>query len=164
MAMNAALEVKRGGGFTLVELLIAVVVVGVLLSLAAPSFSGFIANQQVKTASNDLFSAFTYARSEAVKRNQSASLQAIGGDWVNGWRVVFDGATLRQWDAPGGIAVSATVTTVSFLGNGRTSASAALVFSLCDEQGRADVAKREVRVDMSGLAGVQRAGSDCNDG
>lgn len=162
--MNAALEVKRGGGFTLVELLIAVVVMGVLLSLAAPSFSGFIANQKVKTASNDLFSAVTYARSEAVKRNQSASLQAISGNWNNGWRVVFGGVTLRQWDASGGIAVSATVTDVGFLGNGRTSVGASLVFSLCDEQGRADVAKREVRVDMSGLARVQRTGSDCNDG
>jgi len=53
-------------GFTLVELLIAVAVVGVLLMLAAPSFRDLILMQRMKSIHAQLVTDLQYARAEAV--------------------------------------------------------------------------------------------------
>jgi len=53
-------------GFTLVELLIAVVVVAVLATLAAPSFRDLVLMQRMKGIHAQLVSDLQYARSEAV--------------------------------------------------------------------------------------------------
>jgi type IV fimbrial biogenesis protein FimT len=90
-------------GFTLIELMISIAVLVILLAIVAPSFRQVIANQRIKTASFELFSALNYARSEAVKRNASVTLQSgatANGAWNTGWRLVDPAdATkyLRSW-------------------------------------------------------------------
>ena len=72
-------------GFTLIEVLIVIVMIGVLLAIAAPSFVTFTASQRVKTASFDLYAALTFARSEAIKRRQAVTVApAAGTDWATG--------------------------------------------------------------------------------
>ena len=66
----------RSAGFTIVELMVALIVLIVLLAMAAPAFNKIVANQRVRNASFDMFSAMNYARSEAVKRGVPISLQA----------------------------------------------------------------------------------------
>ena len=56
------------GGFTLIEVLIVIVMIGVLLAIAAPSFVTFTASQRVKTASFDLYAALTLELGEAAAR------------------------------------------------------------------------------------------------
>src|SRR4051812_38092652 len=56
----------HGRGFTTVELMVAVGIVAILAALAAPSLLAMIATQRVKTATFDLYSAMSYARSEAI--------------------------------------------------------------------------------------------------
>ncbi len=53
-------------GFTLIELVVAVAIMGALTMLAAPSMSEWAANQRVKKATRSLANAFTVARSGAV--------------------------------------------------------------------------------------------------
>ena len=48
--------------------MITVTLLAVLLAIAVPSFQQLILNQGVKTAAFDVFSAFEYTRSEAIKR------------------------------------------------------------------------------------------------
>src|SRR5450830_1885053 len=76
-------------GFTMAELLIVLAIVGILASLAAPSFSQFIKSQRIKSMATDLNASLSLARSEAVKRNKNVTLSPdVGtGFWQNGWQI-----------------------------------------------------------------------------
>lgn len=90
---------ERQRGFTLVELMITLVVLAIVIGLAAPSMLDLIRSNRIETASNELVSAFNYARVEAVKRGQRVSAcpstngtSCSGTAWQNGWIVFVDGA------------------------------------------------------------------------
>ena len=61
-------------GFTLIELMVTLVVVAVLVTIGAPAFTTFIANQRLSTQANDLISDLVFARSEAVKRSSAVTI------------------------------------------------------------------------------------------
>lgn len=56
-------------GFTLVEALVTVSILGILLAVAAPSFVDWIATQRVKSSASELLTDIRFARGEAIKRN-----------------------------------------------------------------------------------------------
>src|SRR5512133_2253989 len=94
-------------GFTLVELLVTLAVAGILASLAMPSYREFVANQRIKTASFDLMSSLTLARSEAIKRAAQVTVAPAGGTWANGWSVTSpDGVVLLQQLALPGLTIA----------------------------------------------------------
>src|SRR5262245_2755893 len=55
-------------GFTLMELMMALAVIGVLAAVTIPSFNEFRLNSRMTSAANDLLAALNVARSEAIKR------------------------------------------------------------------------------------------------
>ena len=71
-------------GFTMLELLIVVVVLGIVAAMAVPNFLGWVANYHIKAAANDLYSNLQYARINAVKQNKQ-------------WAVVFDTANKKYY-------------------------------------------------------------------
>ena len=102
---------RRSSGFTLVELMITVTLLAVLLAIAVPSFQQLILNQGVKTAAFDVFSAFEYTRSEAIKRpGETVRLRAgavSDGAWSTGWRLLNGANTvLRSWRVAPNITVT----------------------------------------------------------
>jgi len=57
-------------GFTIVELMITLVVVVLLMSLAAPSFSSLVQKRRITSVSEQLASFLVVAQSESVKKNR----------------------------------------------------------------------------------------------
>jgi type IV fimbrial biogenesis protein FimT len=130
------------GGFTLLELLVAVTAALVLLLVAAPSMSAVINSMKLTSASNDLMSHMYLARNEAIKRNgrvvlcksSNGTSCATSGGWEQGWIVfhdtnnngVIDGGELviaRQQALPGALRLTGNQNVakyVSFEASGAT--------------------------------------------
>jgi len=85
-------------GFTLVELVIAIALLGVLIALASPSFSLWIRSAQVRTVAETLQNGVRTAQAEALRRNRQvvffltddepglgAEASANGSNWVIRW-------------------------------------------------------------------------------
>ena len=65
-------------GFTIIELMTALVVAGILLAVAIPSFRELLARNRVEGVAGELSTDLQYARSEAVSRNAQVGLIAEG--------------------------------------------------------------------------------------
>ncbi len=66
-------------GFTIVELMTVLVVAGVLLTIAVPSFTDLMAKRRFEGQTNEFVTDLHYAKSEAVQRNRSIELRTGGG-------------------------------------------------------------------------------------
>jgi type IV fimbrial biogenesis protein FimT len=80
-------------GFTIVELMVSIAVLGVLVVMGAPSMRGVLENSRIRTAGESMKYGLALARSEAVRLNTPV-------EFVNqaaGWQVlrVIDGTQLH---------------------------------------------------------------------
>lgn len=100
---------RKDRGFTMIELIITVLILGILTTMALPSFRNFIASQRIKSASFDLMSMVSLARSEAIKRNTNVTVTPAGGNWQNGWTVAAGANTLGTQNALTGLTIDCWV-------------------------------------------------------
>ena len=64
-------------GFTIIEVMISLVVLGVLISLGAPGFVEWLQNQQIRAAAEATLNGLQVARGEAVRRNTPVRFQLV---------------------------------------------------------------------------------------
>jgi type IV fimbrial biogenesis protein FimT len=96
-------------GFTLIEMMIALLVVGILFAMALPTFSVWIANTKIRNGAEAVLNGLQYARNEAVKRNTTIEFEITSGTaWVV--TVVSTAAELQRRAEEGSSDVSATAT------------------------------------------------------
>ena len=68
---------RRQPGLSLIELLVGVAIVGLLVMIAAPSFSRFIAVQRLRSISAALVTDIQFVRAEAASRNTEVVLKFV---------------------------------------------------------------------------------------
>lgn len=178
---------SAGRGFTLLELMIAVAVAAILVTVAAPGMSDLIRRQQASSGINELVYSMRLARSEAVTRKRSVGVCVGDGDqcldsndWHRGWLVFVDidddgdcgsivdgscsdgGRVLHRGGVAGGFEISATGPVSS---NGLVSfdhrgfaPNHLSTFTLCDARGTAE--PRAFTLQMSGRIRKQAPDTD----
>ena len=145
----------RATGFTIIEMMVVVGVLGILAMVALPSMQGLIANQRVRNVTTDLMVTLMFARSEAIKRNAQINIVPTGGDWSAGWTVqTTGGTTLRGQDAPSGVTAAGPVGNLVYQGNGRVVGNAAIQFTF-RSAAVSTVSMRCLVIDPSGRPNIQ---------
>ncbi|WP_439607942.1 GspH/FimT family pseudopilin [Hydrogenophaga sp.] len=90
---------RAESGFTIIELLVTVVLLGILASLAAPTFTDMFRRFRVDTAREEFMASVNLARGEAIRQGLPVVIRRATGcgtaltdnqDWSCGWRVFAD--------------------------------------------------------------------------
>lgn len=135
--MNAIARAHpRHAGFTLVELVVTLVIIGVTSAIALPAFNGLIRSNRVSAQSNELVASLALARTEAIRSNSpllgnrdvvlcpSANGLACSASWGDGWivaRRVDDVVTtvLRHVQSPNRMQINSAQVEIVFDNRGR---------------------------------------------
>ena len=154
-------------GFTLIELMVTLCVLVVVMAVAMPSMSDFLANNQVVAAKSSFAGAVALARTEAAKRGRVVILQALGdgpagNEFINGWEIVADddgngsaGANetrLRRAAATLDKTRLGGAPSLAFRASGALVGTAAVVYTVCRVSGSS--AGYSITVTPSGVADV----------
>jgi type IV fimbrial biogenesis protein FimT len=157
-------------GFTIIELMLAIMVLSIVVAMGVPTLSSTIQNNRLASQTNSLLSTLNYARSEAVKLGSSVTIcgssdQAAcnSSNWEDGWIVFRDsngngavnaGETILRVQEPlsGGntLRTSGFSSASNLVFNSRGMLAATGTFVLCDSRGASDA--RGVVMNISGQA------------
>jgi len=81
---------KNQYAFSLIELMMAVAILGILMTAVLPDIRYAINNNRITTRANEFVSVFHLARSEAVTYGKPVRIIPIDGDWNKGWKIWRD--------------------------------------------------------------------------
>ena len=175
MTSRRTLSEMHSSGFTVIELMIAVLLLGVLITLAAPGFQSFIVSTRLTGQTNDLVATLSLARSEAAARGKTAqvcqaatatscSSSTTDTGWANGYIVWADtngnsamaSTEIIKYIQPldGGVSVTASNPgPIAFRAFGGLVGNSAWTFTLCSP---GEVKGRQITVSATGRATAMR--------
>lgn len=137
-------------GFSLVEVMVTVVILGILALIVVPGFGNLLSNNRAQSMTQGLRTAVALAQSESMRlRNtvrlcgsNAAGTACNGGtNWSAGWLVVTDldgdgnDEVVRSWEpSAGGPAVTSSAANIRFGSLGTPSAAMNVSVSVDGEQ------------------------------
>jgi type IV fimbrial biogenesis protein FimT len=100
----------RQSGFTLIELIIVMILVGILVAIGVPSYKSITTSSRMSAESNALLGDLQYARAEAVREGEpvtvcisssGTSCDTASTSWQEGWIIFTDLNDDQKVDAAG---------------------------------------------------------------
>lgn len=176
--------IQRIAGFSLTELMVAVVVVGILSAIAVPSMRAIIQNMRITSQTNEFISDMNFARSEAIKRaandvtvcksnnptDAAPTCLATGTDWGVGRIIFIDsdadgildaGEVLLRVREPleGSNTLTNAANLIVYTRTGAKSPATRVDFNLCDTRGVAF--GRQISIDLTGRTVLSKPPAGC---
>ena len=141
--------------------MIVISVMGILATIAGPSFNEMIGNNRITTQTNQMILAFQVARTEAVKRGRPVNLVATdGADWANGWKVQDENNNVLQdfEEVPSGLTLVSANGYTSFQFDGSGVVNRIDTLTVC----KTDLDGRNIMVTGSGRTRLINSGVTCS--
>jgi len=145
------LDKHSNKGFSAIEIVIVVAILGVLSSVAVPSFMGWIANNKIESSAIGLRSVLSAARVQSISKGENTRVEFSAGSVVScvsriaeaSCDSAIDADKLKTfaWDS-GKVSVNSAgslSTTIVFNPRGRlTPRQNTIIMSVCDDRGSAN--------------------------
>jgi type IV fimbrial biogenesis protein FimT len=166
-------ERRAIGGFSLIEMLVVLALIGIVTMLAAPSFNSAFLSNRLAAYANSFVASAQLARSEAIKRNRpvhvcrstDGATCAGSGTWQQGWIVWSDDNSNGTLDAGEAVvqiqqAISADYQLNSSAGGYDLAfqpvggGSSAATLKLCRASPNAGAQERQIKIDATGRPSV----------
>lgn len=154
-------QIQRG--FTLVELMVTITVLGILLAVALPSLTDVMLGGRLGSYANNLLASAYLARGEAIKRNSVVILCAssngtgCAGNWEQGWIVLAGTAVIQHQQAlPSGLKMteSGGLGSINFQPTGVGATQATL--TVCRATPSAGKQERVISIGATGRASITK--------
>lgn len=176
MVLNNDMKKLNQSGFTVIELMVVVAMLGIITAVGLPSLRSMLITSEVVETTNDLVLVMKRARSEALKRGRDVRVcsstdgktcSGTANNWGSGW-ILFDDANnngqvdedqgeliwVKEIDDGSQLTVTATATAFDvFVDYGYTGVLAGGVsggFDICSGYGVDGYPRREIRISVSG--------------
>ena len=97
---------NKDQGITLIEAMITLTIAAILMSMAAPSFSNWIRNTEIRSIAESLRAALQKARAEAISRNANVKFTLTNSNGKVNWSITCPRASstcpvnIKSYNAP----------------------------------------------------------------
>lgn len=172
-ASNRPGDGRADGGFSLIEMLVVLALIGIVTMLAAPSFNSAFLSNRLAAYANSFVASAQLARSEAIKRNRpvhvcrsaDGAACAASGTWQQGWIVWSDDNSNGTLDAGEAVVQIQQAISVDYQLNSSAGGydlafqpvgggSSAATLKLCRASPNPGAQERQIKIDATGRPSV----------